>query len=243
MVPFDHGTYSSRVVVSSGLAVLRAAEDAREQLLKLAAMVLGEQASPLLLRGKKICRHTGVEAIAVEEVLRDARCRQKTITASATVVEDGTKTGWRFGAQAVKLRLDRETGQIEVLQVVSVHDVGKAVNPPLVIGQVEGGVVMGLGYALTEELNLDDGRIINAEFSDYGIPVAQQVPSIRTILLESPLAAGPFGAKGVGEIGLFGIAPAIGNALSNICGVRMTELPMRPERVLAALELHTKGST
>src|SRR4029077_18208549 len=85
MVPFDHGTYSSRVVVSSGLAVLRAAEDAREQLLKLAAMVLGEQASPLLLRGKKICRHTGVEAIAVEEVLRDARCRQKTITATATV--------------------------------------------------------------------------------------------------------------------------------------------------------------
>ena len=95
---------------------------------------------------------------------------------------------------------------------------------------------MGLGYALTEELQLDDGQIINAEFSDYGIPVAQQVPPIQTILLESPLPAGPFGAKGIGEIGLFAIAPAVANALQNACGVRIVELPMRPERVLAALE-------
>jgi len=95
---------------------------------------------------------------------------------------------------------------------------------------------MGLGYALSEELHLDDGRIINAEFSDYGIPVAQQVPPIHTILLESPLPAGPFGAKGIGEIGLFGIAPAVANALQNATGVRIVDLPMRPEKVLSALE-------
>jgi CO/xanthine dehydrogenase Mo-binding subunit len=125
---------------------------------------------------------------------------------------------------------------------VSVHDVGKAVNPPLVVGQVEGGVVMGLGYALAEELYLDDGRIINAEFSDYGIPFAEQVPPIQTILLESPLADGPFGAKGIGEIGLFAIAPAIANALQNACGARITDLPMRPEKVLAALEYAVDSS-
>lgn len=235
-VPFDHGTYSSRVLVSSGMAVLRAAQDARSQLLNLAGEILGEEPSSLLLREKKIWRRTGVEAAPVEAIFGDPRSRQKTIVASATVVDDGKKSGWRFGAQALEISLDRETGQIKVLRVVSVHDVGKAVNPPLVVGQVEGGVVMGLGYALSEELELDDGRIINADFSDYGIPVAQQLPSIKTILLESPLPAGPFGAKGIGEIGLFAIAPAVANALQNTCGVRITELPMRPERVLGALE-------
>jgi CO/xanthine dehydrogenase Mo-binding subunit len=236
MVPFDHGTYSSRVAVSTGLAVLRASRDARDQLLKLAGDVLEEEPSGLLLRGKKVFRRGGTEAISVEAIFRDPRCRQKTVAATATVTEDGKKTGWRFGAQAARIRVDRETGQIEVLKVVSVHDVGKAINPPLVTGQIEGGVVMGLGYALSEELNLEDGRIINGEFSDYGIPVAQQVPPIRVVLVESPLPAGPFGAKGVGEIGLFGIAPAIGNALQRACGVRLTELPMRPEKVLAAIE-------
>jgi len=124
-----------------------------------------------------------------------------------------------------------------VLKVVSAHDVGKAVNPPLVEGQLEGGVVMGLGYALSEELLLDEGKTINPTFSDYGIPFAQQLPPIQLILLESPLLAGPFGAKGVGELGVFGIAPAIANAVDNAIGVRITELPMTPERVLNALEL------
>jgi CO/xanthine dehydrogenase Mo-binding subunit len=236
-VPFDHGTYSSRVLVSSGMAVLGAAQEARGRLLKIAGEILGEDPSSLLLRQKKIYRRTGVEAAAVEELFRHPRCREKTIVATSTMIDDGKKSGWRFGAQAVEINVDKETGQIEVLRVVSVHDVGKAVNPPLVIGQVEGGVVMGLGYALTEELCLnDEGRILNAEFSDYGIPVAQQAPPIETILLESPLPAGPFGAKGIGEIGLFAIAPAVANALHDACGVRITDLPMRPEKVLALLE-------
>jgi CO/xanthine dehydrogenase Mo-binding subunit len=236
-VPFDHGTYSSRVLVSSGMAVLSAVKEARSELLKIAGEILGEEPLSLLLRQKKIYRRTGTEAATVESIFQNPRCRQKTIVATSTVIDDGHKSGWRFGAQAVEIAVDRETGRIEVLRVVSVHDVGKAVNPPLVVGQVEGGVVMGLGYALSEELHLDDdGRIINAEFSDYGILFAQEVPPIQTILLESPLADGPFGAKGIGEIGLFAVAPAIANALQNACGVRITELPMRPEKVLAALE-------
>ncbi|MET0502589.1 MAG: xanthine dehydrogenase family protein molybdopterin-binding subunit [Candidatus Binatia bacterium] len=235
-VPFDHGTYSSRVLVSSGLAVLAAARDARDQLLKIAGEILDDAPSSLLLRQKRIYHRTGVEAMTVAALFSHPQCRVKTIVATASVIDDGKKSGWRFGAQAVEVQVDKETGQIDVMRVVSVHDVGKAVNPPLVIGQVEGGVVMGLGYALTEELHLEDGQIINGKFSDYGIPVAQQVPPIQTILLESPLPAGPFGAKGVGEIGLFAIAPAIANALDDACGVRITDLPMRPEKVLAAIE-------
>jgi CO/xanthine dehydrogenase Mo-binding subunit len=241
-VPFDHGTYSSRVLVSSGMAVLRAAQEARSRLLKIAGEILGEEPASLLLRQKKVYRCTGVEAAPLEAIFRDPRCREKTFSATVTMIDDGIKSGWRFGAQAVEIKVDRETGQIEVLKVVSVHDVGKAVNPPLVVGQVEGGVVMGLGYALSEELYVDDGRIINAEFSDYGIPVAQQAPPIQTILLECPLAAGPFGAKGIGEIGLFAIAPAVANALENACGVRITDLPMRPEKVLTAIERHNPES-
>ncbi|HEY1371999.1 MAG TPA: xanthine dehydrogenase family protein molybdopterin-binding subunit [Candidatus Binatia bacterium] len=235
-VPFDHGTYSSRVLVSTGTAVLRAAADARAELLKVAGEILDEEPASLTFRQKKIYRRSGAEAATVEAIFRDRRCRRKNIVATASFVDDGQKSGWRFGAQAVEVALDRETGGIEVLRVISVHDVGKAVNPPLVVGQLEGGIVMGLGYALAEELSLDDGRILNTDFSDYAMPFAEQVPPIKTILLESPLADGPFGAKGVGEIGLFAVAPAIGNALHNACGVRMTELPMRPDRVLAALE-------
>jgi xanthine dehydrogenase molybdenum-binding subunit len=189
----------------------------------------------LQLREKKIYRRAGTDGIPVEAIFRDPRCQQKSVVATASVSEDGKSTGWRFAAQAVEIEVDKETGQVHVLKVVSVHDVGKAINPPLVTGQVEGGVVMGLGYALSEELLLEDGRIINPTFSDYGIPFAGEVPPIHTILLESPLPAGPFGAKGIGEIGLFGIAPAVANAVQNAIEVRITELPMRPEKVLAAL--------
>lgn len=236
MVPFDYGTYSSRVTVSSGLAALRAAEEMKQRLLEIAGQVLDEDPSTLIVREKKIFRIAGGKGVPVEEILRSPRSPQKSLTATGFATEDGKK-GWRFGAQAVEIEVDRETGIIRVLKVVSAHDVGKAVNPPLVEGQLEGGVVMGLGYALSEELLLDEGKTINPTFSDYGIPFAQQVPPIQLILLESPLLAGPFGAKGVGELGVFGIAPAIANAVDNAIGVRITELPMTPERVLNALEL------
>ncbi len=135
----------------------------------------------------------------------------------------------------MEIAVDQETGQVRVMKVVSVHDVGKAINPPLVTGQVEGGVVMGLGYALSEELLVEDGRIINPTFSDYGIPVAGEIPPVHTIFLESPLPVGPFGAKGIGELGLFGIAPAIANGVQNAIGARIRELPITPDKILAAL--------
>ncbi len=237
VVPFDYGTYSSRVAVSSGLAVLQAAAAARGQLLETAGAVLGEAPSSLILRAKQIFRRAGGRGVPVEEIFRDPRCRQKNFTASGSSAEDGKKGGWSFGAQAVEIEVDRETGQVHVLKVISAHDLGKAINPPLAIGQVEGGVVMGLGYALREELRMDEGRIINPAFADYAVPFAEQAPPIETILVESPSPVGPFGAKGIGELALFGIAPAVANALQNATGKRLTELPLSPENVLKALEL------
>jgi carbon-monoxide dehydrogenase large subunit len=235
-VPFDYGTYSSRVSVSSGLAVLQAAAEARRQFLETAGIVLGEAPAALMLREKNIFRAAGGKGVPIEEIFRDPRCRQKSFSAGGTAAEDGKKGGWSFGAQAVEVEVDRETGQVRVLKVVSAHDLGKAINPPLAVGQVEGGVVMGLGYALREELRLDEGRIINPSFADYAIPFAEQTPPIETILIESPSPIGPFGAKGIGELALFGIAPAVANALDNAVGKRLTELPLSPENVLKALE-------
>jgi len=235
-VPFDHGTYSSRATVSSGLAVRRAAVQARGELLRLAGEILATDPDSLQLSHKRILGSGGTEAVSVEAVFTDPRCSQDSITAVGTVIEDGDKTGWRFGAQGVHVEVDRDTGVVRVLRIVSAHDVGKSVNPPLVTGQVEGGVVMGLGCALREELLTDEGRIMNPTFSDYGLSFAEDIPPIHSIIIESPLPVGPFGAKGIGEIGDFGIAPAIANAIQNAVGIRLTELPLRPENVLDELE-------
>ncbi len=236
VVPFDHGTYSSRVTASTGLAVRRGAGEVRNQILEIAGYILGKDPSSLELRQKRVLSLTEGANVPLEEIYRHPGCPEKSIVAIGSAKEDGVKKGWTFGAQAVEIEVDLETGVVQVLKVISAHDVGKAVNPPLVTGQVEGGVVMGLGYALREELQIEDGRITNPTFSDYGIPFAQEIPPICPIIIESSLPDGPYEAKGVGEIGDFGIAPAIANGLENAAGIRITKLPLTPEKVLIALE-------
>jgi carbon-monoxide dehydrogenase large subunit len=141
-----------------------------------------------------------------------------------------------FAAQVVELEVDEATGQVHVLEVHSVHDVGRAINPLLVEGQIEGGIAQGLGYGLTEELVFEDGRLTNASMMDYKVPGMADLPyRIQPLLLEMPEASGPFGAKGVGEIGLVGAAAAAGNAIRHAIGARLTRLPATPERVLAAM--------
>jgi carbon-monoxide dehydrogenase large subunit len=234
MVPFDHGTYSSRATVSTGLAVLDAADKVKRRLLEVAGRILGEQPSNLLVRGKNIVRIADGETTSIATILNDRRSSEKSLSATGFSNEDGRK-GWRFGAQAVEVEVDRETGLVRVLRVVSVQDVGTAVNPPLIEGQLEGGVVMGLGYALGEELVLDEGKTINPTFSDYRIPFAQDVPPIELINLESPLPQGPFGAKGIGESSLIPVAPAIANAIFDAVGVRIKDLPIKAEKIFLAL--------
>jgi CO/xanthine dehydrogenase Mo-binding subunit len=109
-------------------------------------------------------------------------------------------------------------------------------NPITVKGQIVGGVVMGLGYALHERLQFEDGRVINPSFMDYKLPSSQEIPEIISIPVEIPLPEGPFGAKGIGELAVVGIAPAIGNAIYDAFKVRIRDLPLFPERVLSAIE-------
>jgi CO/xanthine dehydrogenase Mo-binding subunit len=148
---------------------------------------------------------------------------------------------YSFGANAVEVEVDLETGETRVLRVHSVHDAGRIINPTTAEGQIEGGVLQGLGYALVEEHALKDGRILNDQFSTYIIPTAMDAPEIRALTVEHPFAWGPFGAKGLGETPIIPVAPAVTAAIHHAAGVRLGAIPATPERVWVALKAKAAG--
>jgi CO/xanthine dehydrogenase Mo-binding subunit len=141
-----------------------------------------------------------------------------------------------FGAQAVEVAVDTETGQVTVLKSVACHDVGRAINPAAVEGQIAGGSSQGMGYAVMEDFLLQEGRPLTPSLSEYLIPTAVDFPPTHVIILESGSGVGPFGAKGIGEPSLTPAPAAVANAVADAIGVRIHELPLTPERVLAALQ-------
>ena len=141
-----------------------------------------------------------------------------------------------FAAHLCEVEVDRSTGEVRIVRHVVVQDVGRALNPVGCEGQIEGGIHMGLGYCLTEELRLRDGQVLNPGFLDYKLLTAPDMPEILITLIETVDEAGPFGAKGLGEAGTIPISAAVANAVKDATGVRMTELPMTPERVYRALQ-------
>ncbi|MEM2985798.1 MAG: molybdopterin cofactor-binding domain-containing protein, partial [Candidatus Caldarchaeum sp.] len=134
-----------------------------------------------------------------------------------------------FGAQAALVEVDPETKWVKVLKIVSVHDSGRILNPAAAEGQVHGGVAMGLSYTLYEELVLEQGRVVNAALTDYLLPTALETPVIKTVFVEKPDPAGPFGAKGLGETGCIPTPAAIANAVYDATGKRVKKLPIKPE--------------
>lgn len=144
---------------------------------------------------------------------------------------------YTMGAEAVELEVDTRTGQVEVLTVAAAFDLGKAINPGLVKGQIEGGVVQGLGSALFEQLQLESGRPLNNSFVDYLIISTMDAPrKIISMYVEVPQDDGPWEARGVGEHTMLPTAPAVANALYEAIGIRFDELPMTPERIYLALQ-------
>jgi len=142
---------------------------------------------------------------------------------------------YAFGTTAVEVEVDRETGEIKILRLLAAHDVGRAMNPTLVKGQIYGAAYTGAGYGLTEEIQVRNGRVMNANFRDYKMLTAKDVIPVEPIIIEVPDDAGPFGAKGIGEPGLVPTAPALANAIYDAVGVRITDLPVTPEKILSAL--------
>ena len=248
--PYDRGTFSSRVTFYTGMAVKKAAEDAKKQLLEMASKMAEIPESDLAVENQCVVSMKQPQfSLPYRKVLEQAHNREKPILGRGWYGGKGDYPslphkaqgkeyvpGWKYAAQAVEVEIDEETGMIKAKRIASAHDVGTALNPLSVRGQITGGVVMGLGYALHERLQFEDGRVINPSFMDYKLPSAEQIPEIVSISVEVPLPEGPYGAKGIGELAVVGIAPAIGNAIYDALKVRIKELPLFPERVLAAIE-------
>jgi aldehyde oxidoreductase len=144
-----------------------------------------------------------------------------------------------FGAHMAEIEVDVDLGTVRVLKVTAAHDVGRAINPTLIEGQIEGGVAQGLGMALMEEFFPGKGENLH----DYLIPSAGDVPPVESILIEEPSSVGPFGAKGIGEQAVIPTAPAILNAIHNAIGVRICKIPATPDRVRAAILAKADGGT
>ncbi|MDP4160832.1 MAG: molybdopterin-dependent oxidoreductase [Bacillota bacterium] len=244
----DAGASSaSRQTYISGNAVRLAAEEAREQIIAKAAQVLNTPIDSVSLKNDQVWNGEEQTGLTVKEMI--AQCRSEgTLTLghgffnpATTKLDPETGQGkpfatYAFATQVAEVIVDTETGIIEVTKIVAAHDVGKAINPQSVEGQIEGGCAMGLGYALVEEVIVKDGVIKNPEMSTYLVPTSMDVPEIYPIIIEELEASGPYGAKGVGEPALVPTAAAIANAVSNALGVRIYDLPMTPERVVATIK-------
>ena len=247
--PWDVGVHASRTTFIAGNAALLAARDVKRQLLALAAP--SSSTSPPRRSTSRTAYVHVVAApqrrIAYERVVRAGHFREggRILIGQAfydppTQMLDKDFRGnvsvtYGFAAQAALVEVEEATGKIEVLRVASAHDVGRALNPVGCEGQIEGGIHMGLGYCLTEELRFRDGRVLNPGFLDYKLLTAPDMPEILITLIETVDEAGPFGAKGLGEAGTIPISAAVANAVKDATGVRITELPMTPERVYRAL--------
>jgi xanthine dehydrogenase molybdenum-binding subunit len=238
VVPFDHGAHASRTTFLVGGAIQRAATNLKQQVLALAADKLEAAAEDLVVRqGRVYVKGSPERGMTVREVVQGEGGRPPRILFGKATYE--TTKAYSFAAHFVEVAVDTETGQVNVLQVVAVHEIGKVINPAAAEGQIEGGLQQGIGHSLTEDLVIDPktGRALNASFVDYKMPLSLDMPKIKTIILElAPDPKGPFGAKGVGEDPIVPIGPAIANAVYDAIGVRIREIPITPEKVLQALK-------
>jgi len=247
--PWDVGVHASRTTFVAGNAALGAARKLRDQILDLAAAQLNEDPSALDIKNGTIFSTRDKEKnIALGKILRSAHYSPGGRVLVAEYFYDppnenfdkefkgNLSVTYAYGAHGVEVEVDKETGQVKIIKYVAAHDVGKAVNPMLLEGQIYGGGVMGLGYALSEKLVLKDGKLMNPNFLDYKMLTAKDIPPIEAVIIETDEKDGPFGAKGIGEPGLVPTAPAIANAIYDAVGVRIKDLPITPEKVLAALK-------
>jgi putative selenate reductase molybdopterin-binding subunit len=235
-ITFDYGAYASSTAYITGTCVLKAAEDARNQIVNQAARMLQEDPEGLLVHEGTVTSLSGKSVTLQEIALECLYGEEKTV-----IIGKGTHATKEspppFVAMFAEVEVDTETGVVRPVEIVSAVDVGRALNPDICEGQVEGAVAQGLGYALTEEIQIGpEGQVLNPSFMDYKIFCAADMPKLTTILVEAEEPTGPFGAKSVAEIAINGPAPAISNAIYDAVGIRLHSLPMTAEKVLAALE-------
>lgn len=242
VVPWDIGAFASHTTYMGGRVAQMAAAEVKKQVLDLAADALEAAVTDLEIRAGEITVKGSDRRLSV----RDAVSPKKGVP-SAQLIASATYSptkSYSFAAHFVEVRVDVETGQVDVLQVIPVHEIGRVIHPVAAEGQIEGGIQQGIGHTLTEDYLIDpaNGRSLNASFVDYKMPLSLDMPPIRTILLETaPDPGGPFGAKGIGEDPIIAIGPAIANAIYDAIGVRFRHYPITPEQVLEALTRRGQG--
>jgi xanthine dehydrogenase molybdenum-binding subunit len=254
ITPWDVGVHASRTTFIAGNSARRAARKARSKLLAAAGEKLKLDPDRLDLRQGHVVREADGEALLeVGKLVRSLHFAVKNEVVMTTeyyeppsVMQDKEFKGdvsasYAFGTQVVELEVDTGTGIVRVLKVTAAHDVGRVVNALGAEGQVEGGVAMGMGYAISEHLLVTDGIVRNPCFRDYKLITAPEMPEISAHFIETQDPEGPVGAKGIGEAPAICTAAAIANALYNATGVRFLELPLTPERVLRGLAEHGGG--
>ncbi len=255
VIPFDLGTWASRTSYVCGNAVAAAAADARRRLAEVAAGMLGAPPGTLAFGGERVSAtvEPGGE-VSFDEVVREAYDRQGLLIIGKGAFVDQEATRFVPGdyeaaapviaacCHVAEVRVDTDTGAVELLRYVAVHDVGKAINPLGLLGQIEGGVAQGLGFALYEDLVVEGGQVLNPNLVDYRLPAFSAMPKrLDCVVVEGDASEGPYGAKGIGELPFGPVAPAIANAIHDAVGVRPKALPMTPERVLAAIQQAPTG--
>lgn len=244
-------TSASRVTYVTGSAVVKAARAVKKTLQSVAEEILGEE--DLVFVDEEIRSEANPEkSISFKKLAKECHNRGLQIVETAwhdiTTKDVDPETGqgnaystYAWASQLAEVEVDTDTGKVDVLRIVAAHDVGKAINPSNVEGQIEGGAAMGLGYTLTEEIKQDGGYLKTRSLGEYMIPTSLDIPPIETHIVEVPVSTGPYGAKGVGEPALIPTAPAILNAICNALEIRITELPANLENLHKLIREREKG--
>lgn len=248
---YDMGSIASRTVFDNGSAVRLASEDLRWKIADRAAEALGCDIGDLAVAGGRVYHMSDPET----GMTLQAVAGTSLYAFGGPLVGVGSWFGsgrhdepvgegfaeelyptFGFGTHVAEVEIDPDTGQVTVLDYTACHDVGRAINPMALEGQIEGGISQGLGGALWEEMLVSGGKIQNPNFVDYRLPTILDMPRVRTSIVEVPDALGPFGAKGIGEHPILGPGPAIANAVFDAAGVAMNEIPITPEKLAAAID-------
>lgn len=247
VTPEGGATSASRQTYISGNACRLAAKMAKETILEVASEVLNVDKEKIIAKNRLVYDSENPEnCIKYIDLMGELKKRGRLAVGSGaynpntTYLDPETMAGipyeaYSYATAIVEVEVDTETGVVDVLRVVSSHDVGQAINRQMIEGQIHGGVMMGKGFALLEKAEVSNGRVTNLNFSKYLIDTMMDTPEIYPIIVEEPSLTGPFGAKGVGEPALIPVIPAIASAIEDAIGIRINKFPITQHDILEAL--------
>ena len=249
ITPFDTGSFASRVTFISGNAALLAGRDAKTQILEIVAKELSLKIEDIDIKTEQVFLKTDGRKIMTfdkalelcysfnygKQIIGRGSYNPKTSPIDFRTGEGNVSGSYGFEAQIAEVEVDTDTGEVKLLELWDAHDIGKAINPQSVEAQIEGSLAMGIGYTFYEDLRFKNGRVLNPNFAGYRVPRSIGIPKMNSILIETNDPEGPFGAKGMGEASLLPTSAAIANAVEDAIGVRIWDLPITPEKIIAAL--------